>query len=54
MALDNQQLTMALTYISIFLVFQFIMTFHFYFQLRNKRGPPGPKGERGRAGHSRT
>jgi hypothetical protein len=50
MALNLEQLTQIVTYLSIFLVFQFIMTFHFYFQLRNKRGPPGPKGDRGHRG----
>lgn len=50
MALTIPQITQVLTFMLIFMVFQFIMTFHFYFQIRNKVGPRGPKGERGARG----
>ena len=50
MALDDKQITTILACMFIFILFQFIMTFHFYFQLRNKQGPPGPKGDRGPRG----
>ena len=50
MALTIEQISQILTFMFIFMVFQFIMTFHFYFQIRNKMGPRGPKGARGARG----